>query len=71
MSDFYQYNGSLTLPPCTDGVTWVVAKSALDVDLDDWYKLKQMIKFNARFIQNAPGQTNLIELAASSFAKSG
>ncbi len=35
--DYYRYNGSLTTPPCTEGVTWLVMKQPLSVS-------KQQIK---------------------------
>jgi len=29
--DYYRFNGSLTTPPCTEGVLWLVLKQPLTV----------------------------------------
>jgi len=29
--DYYRFNGSLTTPPCSEGVTWLVMKQPLRV----------------------------------------
>lgn len=29
--DYYRFNGSLTTPPCSEGVTWLVMKDAVTV----------------------------------------
>ena len=39
--DFYRYNGSLTTPPCSEGVRWFVFKQAVTVSkqqIDKFYK---------------------------------
>ncbi|KAF5372324.1 hypothetical protein D9615_009249 [Tricholomella constricta] len=61
---FYNYVGSLTAPPCTSGLTWLVAKRPLPINVPTFLAFKSLLKFNARYPQNAPGQTNLIKLAA-------
>lgn len=61
----YRYDGSLTTPPCDEGVTWLVANRPVDLDIDDYNAIKDVVKFNARYTQNAPGQDNLLEAACS------
>lgn len=39
--DFYRFNGSLTTPPCSEGVRWFVFKQAVTVStkqIDKFYK---------------------------------
>jgi len=61
----YQYTGSLTTPPCTAGVIWLVAQKPLPVNVKTFLGFKKIMKFNARYTQNTLGQQNLIQLAAS------
>ncbi|RDB16076.1 Bifunctional monodehydroascorbate reductase and carbonic anhydrase nectarin-3 [Hypsizygus marmoreus] len=59
------YTGSLTTPPCTDGVKWIFAKKPLPFDVKTYLAFKKILKFNSRYTQNTPGHRNLIEVAAS------
>ncbi|KAJ5233499.1 uncharacterized protein N7469_005265 [Penicillium citrinum] len=61
----YQYSGSLTTPPCTEGVSWFVSSKPLALSTKMFNAIKHVLKFNARYTQNALGEKNLLEVAAS------
>ena len=44
--DYYTYSGSLTTPPCTQDVTWVVYKSPISVSLDQVKQLQELMPLN-------------------------
>ncbi|GJC91144.1 carbonic anhydrase [Colletotrichum liriopes] len=60
-SEVYQYDGSLTTPPCTEGIAWNVVAEPLRIDDVTYRAAKKVMKFNARYTQNVPGQVNLLE----------
>ncbi|KAK2028180.1 carbonic anhydrase [Colletotrichum zoysiae] len=62
-SQVYQYGGSLTTPPCSEGVAWNVVAEPLRVDDATYRAAKKVMKFNARYTQNVPGKTNLLDHA--------
>ncbi len=43
---FYSYNGSLTTPPCTEGVNWIVYKEPIIISLEEVLKLKKNMPLN-------------------------
>lgn len=47
----YRYDGSLTTPPCTEGVHWLVLKDVLTVSDEDMAQFTRRIAFNARLVQ--------------------
>lgn len=64
-TSFYRYSGSLTTPPCSEPVNWFVSTKKLLLDVDTYNALKKVIKFNSRFTQSAPGQTNVLQDACT------
>lgn len=61
-----QYAGSLTTPPCDQGVTFNVVQTPLYISVDTFRALKDVVKFNSRYTQNLPGDINLLQNAANS-----
>jgi len=47
----YRYLGSLTTPPCTEGVVWVVLEEVVTVSDEDIAQFARRIAFNARRVQ--------------------
>lgn len=55
----HRYSGSLTTPPCSEGVNWLVSTQTLRIQPSTFEKVRNIIGFNSRITQNAPGQVNL------------
>lgn len=62
----FQYTGSLTTPPCAEGVVFLIAKEPLDIDVTTFNEIKSIVKFNSRYSQNALGGENLITVGTAS-----
>lgn len=48
---YYTYNGSLTTPPCTEGVTWIVMKDPITASSAQIQKISSIMKQNNRPVQ--------------------
>jgi len=59
----FQYTGSLTTPPCAEGLTFLVMEEPLPINVATFNKIKKVIKFNARTIQNTLGKGNILTIA--------
>ncbi len=47
----YRYEGSLTTPPCTEGVHWVILRDPITISTEDLAQFHERIHFNARPVQ--------------------
>ena len=55
--DYYNFEGSLTTPPCTEGVNWIVFKNQETVSKEQVEKFTQTLGFeNSRPIQDTNGR---------------
>lgn len=57
--NYYTYMGSLTTPPCTEGVLWIVMKQPVQVSQDQISIFSRLYRNNARPIQ--PAASRLIK----------
>lgn len=49
--EYYRFNGSLTTPPCVEGVKWVVLKSPVEISKSQLDDFMAVVPKNARDIQ--------------------
>ena len=53
---YYTYMGSLTTPPCSEGVLWMVMKNPVPVSADQIGIFARLYPMNARPVQSAAGR---------------
>jgi carbonic anhydrase len=56
---YYTFEGSLTTPPCTEGITWFVLKTPEEVSSDEIAAFAKLYPYDARPIQPTEGRTIL------------
>jgi carbonic anhydrase len=59
----YRYSGSLTTPPCTEGVSWVVLESPVELSATQITALEGAYNHNARPVQGINGRTSSADSA--------
>jgi carbonic anhydrase len=55
-TSYYTYMGSLTAPPCTEGVTWFVLKTAVEISADEISAFAKLYPHNVRPLQPFKGR---------------
>ena len=50
--EFYRYYGSLTTPPCSETVNWIVYQQPIEVSVAQVEKFSKLFPINARPVQN-------------------
>jgi len=54
--EYFHYSGSLTTPPCTEGVNWSVLKTPVDASPEQIQAFRKVLGANARPVQVANGR---------------
>lgn len=54
--EYFTYMGSLTTPPCSEGVLWLVLKEPIEISAEQIAIFSRLYPMNARPIQNSSGR---------------
>jgi len=52
INEYWSYLGSLTVPPCTEGVQWVVLSNPIPISYTQWHQYTSINGFNSRLTQS-------------------
>ncbi|KAI5815654.1 carbonic anhydrase [Pyronema omphalodes] len=66
VGNVFTYAGSLTTPPCSEGISWFVEKKPLTISAAQYKQIRQAMGYNARFTQGVPGEENLLAMVKRS-----
>lgn len=61
----YRYPGSLTTPPCSEGVQWLLMSAPVEIAQSDIDTFKNLYFFNARYTQPINGRTIVLDSSAA------
>jgi len=54
---YFNYSGSLTTPPCSEDVNWMVLTAPVEVSADQIARFRQVVPYDARPVQAINGRT--------------
>jgi carbonic anhydrase len=57
----YRYDGSLTTPPCSEGVSWIVMTTPIELSSEQLAAFTHLVKDNNRPVQSLNGRTILTD----------
>ena len=64
----YRYDGSLTTPPCSEGVKWIVMTTPIELSSEQIAAFTRLVKDNSRPVQPLNGRTVLTDTVKMSAA---
>ena len=63
--NYYRYDGSLTTPPCSEGVTWFVLQSPIEMSESQISAFEVIFENNNRPVQSLNGREVLMDVAVN------
>lgn len=53
---YYAFTGSLTTPPCSEGVHWQIMEEPIEISTEQWQAFRKLYPMNARPLQQLYGR---------------